>query len=107
MVIDSSMDLTQTWASVSWTLSLLCACSTSGPSPGPVTCVDFDVLLPVKLQEKVAPVIDSLLDDKQVRQCPRVCFISRRAGLCCRPFTCQAVAIQACFARLCDVICHT
>jgi hypothetical protein len=31
-----------------------------------VTCVDFDVLLPVKLQEKVAPAIDPLLDDKQV-----------------------------------------
>lgn len=28
--------------------------------------MDFDVLLPVKLQEKVAPAIDPLLDDKQV-----------------------------------------
>lgn len=45
-------------------LCCLPANRTSGPSP--VTCVDFDVLLPVKLQEKVAPAIDPLLDDKQV-----------------------------------------
>lgn len=43
------------------------ACRTSGPSPGPVTCVDFDVLLPVKMQDKIAPVFDPLLEDKQVR----------------------------------------
>lgn len=44
------------------------ACRTSGPSPGPATCIDFDVLLPVKLQEKIAPAIDPLLEDKQVSQ---------------------------------------
>lgn len=48
-------------------LCRLCpACRTSGPSPGPATCIDFDVLLPVKLQEKIAPAVDPLLEDKQV-----------------------------------------
>jgi hypothetical protein len=47
--------------------AVLAARRTSGPSPGPATCVDFDVLLPVKLQEKIAPAIDPLLEDKQVR----------------------------------------
>jgi hypothetical protein len=41
-------------------------CRTSGASPGPVTCVDFDVFLPAKLHDKVAPTIDPLLEDKQV-----------------------------------------
>lgn len=31
-----------------------------------MTCVDFDVLLPAKLQDKVAPTIDPLLEDRQV-----------------------------------------
>ncbi|WIA38491.1 hypothetical protein OEZ86_001813 [Tetradesmus obliquus] len=37
----------------------------SGPSPGAVTCLDVDVLLPLKVQEKLLPTLDALLDDKQ------------------------------------------
>jgi hypothetical protein len=47
-------------------VSVLVPCRTSGPSQ--VTCVDFDVLLPVKVQDKLGvPAIDPLLEDKQVR----------------------------------------
>jgi hypothetical protein len=47
-------------------------CSVSGPSPGAVTCLDVDVLLPMKPQDKLLPTLDALLDDKQVRACERI-----------------------------------
>ncbi|KAF6258758.1 hypothetical protein COO60DRAFT_1638864 [Scenedesmus sp. NREL 46B-D3] len=37
----------------------------SGPSPGAVTCLDVDVQLPMKAQDKLLPTLDALLDDKQ------------------------------------------
>eukprot|EP00879_Flechtneria_rotunda_P029066 GHRR01031328.1.p1 GENE.GHRR01031328.1~~GHRR01031328.1.p1 ORF type:complete len:255 (+),score=92.71 GHRR01031328.1:33-767(+) len=45
----------------------------TGPSPGPVMCVDVDVLLPTKpqdnkvVQDKILQAVDALLDDKQVK----------------------------------------
>eukprot|EP00775_Hariotina_reticulata_P005421 gene5421-5654_t len=36
----------------------------SGPSPGSVTCLDLDVVLPAKLADKVAPGVDALLEEK-------------------------------------------
>jgi hypothetical protein len=32
-----------------------------------VTCLDVDVLLPMKVQDKLLPTLDTLLGDKQVR----------------------------------------
>jgi len=41
-------------------------CSVLGPSPGSVTCLDLDVVLPVKLADKVAAGVDALLEEKGV-----------------------------------------
>jgi hypothetical protein len=66
-------------------------CSVSGPSPGAVTCLDVDVLLPMKVQDKLLPTLDALLDDKQVGRglafagigmC-RVCILYERRPVAC------------------------
>jgi hypothetical protein len=57
--------------------------------------VDFDVLLPAKLHDKVAPTIDPLLEDKQVGMLRAA---AQHLGACSRKVSADVVM----FAEVCQ-----